>query len=119
MTGRVAGRWAFGAALVVSGVVLFTPASGVPTAPPGTDKVVHLLVFAGLAATGQAAGVRTAPLLTALAAYAGVSELVQALPGLGRSASLADVAADLAGVALGLLTWQGLRHRRSAALGRR
>lgn len=117
---RTAGRWAFAAVLVASGVVLFTPSSGVPSAPPGTDKVVHVVLFAALALTGRAAGARTAPLVAALAAYAGVSELLQALPALGRSATALDLAADLAGIALGIAAWQGLRSRwdRAATTGR-
>ena len=63
-------RAAFAAAVVVSLLVLFLPASGVPTAPPGTDKVVHLLVFAALAVTGRWAGWSETRLAVALVAYA-------------------------------------------------
>ena len=106
-------RAAFAAVLLISLVVLFAPASGVPTAPPGTDKVVHLLLFAALAGSGRWAGVRAVPLGLALVAYAGASELVQGLTPLGRSMSLADWAADAAGIALGLLAWgRGTRRTR-------
>ena len=98
-------RAAFALGLGVSVVVLFMPASGVPTAPDGTDKVVHLLLFAALALTGRWAGVARAPLGLGLVAYAALSEVIQGLAPLGRSASLADGAADTAGIALGLLAW--------------
>ena len=98
-------RIAFGVALLVSAAVLFTPASGVPTAPPGTDKVVHLLLFAVLAFTGRWAGMRPAPLTVGLLGYAAFSEVVQGMTSLGRSASPADVVADVVGLAVGLLAW--------------
>ena len=96
---------AFGLALLVSAVVLFMPASGVPTAPPGTDKVVHLLLFAVLAVTGRWAGVAQVPLAVKLVGYAVLSEVVQGAAPLARSASVADLVADVAGVAVGLLVW--------------
>ncbi|MEQ3552322.1 VanZ family protein [Pseudonocardia nematodicida] len=103
-------------ALVLSVLVLFTPASGVPTAPPGTDKVVHLLLFAALAVTGRVAGLPARPLLAGLVLYAVFSEVLQALLPLGRSGDLADVAADVLGAGLGLAVAAGagaLRRRRS------
>jgi hypothetical protein len=102
---------AFAVALLASVVVLFLPASGVPTAPPGTDKAVHLLVFAALAGTGRWAGLPRLPLGAGLVAYAVGSELVQGLTPLGRSMSLADVVADLVGILLGLLAWSALDRR--------
>ena len=108
----MAGRWLFAGALALSLVVLFTPGSGVPSSPPGTDKAVHLVLFAVLALTGRAAGVPTALLATALAAYAGVSEVLQTLPVLGRSGSVVDLAADLIGIGAGLLAPGLLAARR-------
>jgi hypothetical protein len=102
---------AFALALLVSVVVLFLPASGVPTAPPGTDKVVHLLLFGALAVTGRWAGLPGAPLATGLVVYAVAGELVQGLTPLGRSMSLADVAADVTGVLVGLVAWSALARR--------
>lgn len=102
---------AFAVALLVSAVVLFLPPSGVPTAPPGTDKVVHLLVFAVLAGTGRWAGMPRVPLGVALLVYAVASELLQGLTPIGRSMSVADVVADVAGIVLGLLAWEGLSRR--------
>ena len=87
--------------MLVSLVVLFAPSSG--GAPPfaGSDKAVHLLLFAALAATARWRFGALLPALVAVAAYAPVSELVQALLLPGRSGDLLDVGADLAGVALG------------------
>ena len=107
-------RGAFAVVVVISLVVLFTPASGVPTAPAGVDKVVHLALFAALAASGRWAGVGARALAVPLLAYAAVSEVVQALPALARSMSLADWAADAVGVLLGLALWE-LAARRSPA----
>ncbi len=92
----------FALAFVISLAVLFAPAATVPTAPPGTDVVVHLAVFAALAYTSVLAGLPLLLAAVALPAYGGVSELIQAVPALGRSASLLDWVSDLVGVGLGL-----------------
>ena len=106
-------RTAFALALLVSLVVLFAPGDDVPSAPPGVDKVVHLVVFAALAVTGRWAGVRPGPLALLLAAYAGLSEVLQAVSPLARSGSPADLLADLAGIGLGTAAWSAvLRSRR-------
>ena len=103
-------RVAFGAAVLASLVVIFAPAGDVPSAAPGVDKVVHLLLFAVLAVTGRWAGVRLGPLAVGLASYAAVSEVVQAVTPLARSGSPADLLADLAGIAVGGAGWE-LRAR--------
>lgn len=110
-TGRVRVQ-PFVLAALLSLVVLFTPASGVPTAPAGTDKVVHLLVFALLAWTGRTAGLRPWPLLAGLVAYAAASEAAQALLPIGRSGDVVDGLTDVAGAVLGLGLYL-LAHRRS------
>jgi hypothetical protein len=99
--------------VVVSLVVLFAPSSGGAGSPfPESDKVVHLLLFAGLAATTRW---RFGPSLSGLAAvavFAVLSELVQAgvLP--SRSGDPLDVVADLAGTALGwVLVGRALSRR--------
>jgi VanZ family protein len=104
-------RGVFAVTVLVSLAVLFAPAGDVPTAPPGVDKLVHLLLFAALAVSGRWAGLPRAPLAGLLVLYAAVSEVLQGLPALGRSASVADWVADVAGVLLGLLLW-GLLSRR-------
>lgn len=95
-------RGCFALALVVSLAVLFSPAAAVPTAPPGTDIAVHLAVFVALAYTSVLAGLPLSAAAVTLPAYGALSELVQASPVLGRSASLVDWAFDLMGVGLGL-----------------
>ena len=98
-------RGAFAVAVLVSLAVLFAPADDVPMAPPGVDKLVHLLLFAALAASGRWAGVRAGVLAGSLVVYAAVSEVVQGLSALQRSASVADWVADVVGVLAGLLAW--------------
>ena len=104
-------RGAFAVGVLVSLAVLFTPASDVPSAPPGVDKLVHLSLFAALALTGRWAGVRRGALAAVLVLYAALSELLQSLEVLSRSTSVADWLADVAGVLLGLLAWHLLARR--------
>jgi VanZ family protein len=87
--------------VLVSMVVLFTPAPEVPRGPEGIDKVIHLALFAAMAVSGRYAGVPARVLVPALVAYGGVSELLQGLPAIDRSTSAADWAADTVGVAVG------------------
>ncbi|MDT0277158.1 VanZ family protein [Blastococcus goldschmidtiae] len=105
-------RAAFAMALLASLAVLFAPASDVPSAPAGVDKVVHLALFAALASSGRWAGVGSRVLVPLLLVYAAVSEVVQGLPALNRSMSVADWIADAIGVLLGLALW-GLAARRT------
>ncbi len=110
-------RSALAGTVLVSLAVLFAPASDVPSAPPGVDKVVHLLLFAALALAGRWAGTRPLPLAALLLVYGAVSEVVQAMPALQRSGSVLDWLADAAGTGLGLLLWGAGRsrsHRRAA-----
>lgn len=94
-------RVPFIVALVASMVILFTPASGVPTAPPGTDKVVHLILFATLALTGRLAGLRLVALSLGLCCYAGASEVLQWLLPIGRAGGVVDAVVDVLGIAVG------------------
>ena len=104
-------RGAFAVAVLVSLAVLFTPADGVPSAPPGVDKLVHAGLFALLALTGRWAGIGRSSLGGLLVLYAAVSEVLQGLTPLDRSASVADWLADVAGVLLGLVIWERLARR--------
>lgn len=106
------GRAAFAGVVALSLVVLFAPARNVPGAPPGVDKVVHAALFLALAATGRWAGLRPAVLLPALAAYAAGSEVLQGLAPIGRTTSVADWFADVAGVLAGLGLWSRRPARR-------
>jgi len=107
-------RGVFTLVVLVSLGVLFAPASDVPSAPAGVDKVVHLALFAALAVGGRWAGIGARALAVLLLGYAAVSEVVQGLPALGRSTSLADWVADAVGVLLGLALWE-LGARRTSA----
>ena len=106
-------RGVFAVAVLVSLAVLFAPADDVPSSPPGVDKLVHLLLFAALAVSGRWAGARAGVLGVLLVLYAAVSEVVQGLSALERSASVADWVADAIGVLAGLLgwAWAGRRTR--------
>lgn len=102
-------RSAFGAMLGLSLALLLAPPSDVPGgAPAGTDKLVHAALFAGLGWTGlRAALLGRGPMLAALAGYGAVIEFVQGT--IGRSRSLADWVADVAGLALA--AWIARRQR--------
>ena len=110
-------RGAFAVAVLVSLAVLFAPPSDVPSSPPGVDKLVHFSLFAALAVTGRWAGVTRGVLAALLVLYAGGSELLQGTDLVDRDASVADLVADVAGVVLGLLSWQLLAGRRRADRG--
>jgi hypothetical protein len=101
-------RGAFAVTVLVSLAVLFAPAGDVPSAPPGVDKLVHLVLFAALALSGRWAGMRARVLVAPLLAYAAVSEVVQGMSPLARSASVADWVADAVGVLAGLVLWARL-----------
>ena len=107
-------RGAFVVAVLVSLAVLFAPASDVPAAPPGVDKVVHALLFLVLALTGRWAGIRQSLLGAALVGYAVVSELVQGLTPLDRSMTVGDWFADVVGVVAGLALWALILRRQPA-----
>lgn len=98
-------------AALLSVVVLFTPESGVPSSPPGTDKVIHTLLFALLAYTGLYAKIsRVLPLLVV---YAAVSEVLQELiTPLHRSGDVLDALVDVLGIGLGWAIASAVRKRR-------
>ncbi|MGW6448167.1 VanZ family protein [Lentzea sp. NPDC055074] len=98
-------------AVSLSVVVLFTPESGVPSSPPGTDKVVHTLLFALLAFTGLYAKIPR--VLLWLVLYAGVSEVLQQLiTPLHRSGDVLDALVDVLGIGLGWAIASVVRSRR-------
>ena len=108
-------RGTFVVVVLVSLAVLFAPASDVPSAPPGVDKIVHSALFAALALSGRWAGIGRGVLGTLLVLYAAVSEVLQGLTPLGRSASVLDWLADVAGLLLGLSLWGAVARRRDSA----
>ncbi len=95
-------RAVFGTLLGLSLVAFLSP--GGETPPPGPDdKVVHLLTFAVLAGSGRWARVAPVRLGTGLAAYAALTEVLQAVLPIGRRGDLRDLLADVLGIGLGLL----------------
>ena len=108
-------RGAFAVVVLVSLAVLLAPASDVPSAPPGVDKLVHATLFAALALTGRWAGIRAVALSLLLVGYAVTSELIQGLTPLERSASVADGLADVVGICIGLALWALLGRQTSPA----
>lgn len=103
---------AFGVVVVLSLVVLFAP-SGDGAAPfTHSDKVVHATLFALLAGTARWRFGPLALVLLAVAAYAPLSEVAQAVLLPGRDGDWHDAVADLLGVAVGWLVTGRLVQRR-------
>jgi VanZ family protein len=92
----------FAGLLLVTTVMLLVPHDEA-SAGAVDDKVGHLLAFAVLALVGRWARVPTLPLLLGLAAYAGATELLQAVLPFNRHGDLRDVLADLVGLLVGTL----------------
>jgi VanZ family protein len=88
--------------LLVSLWMLFSPGSTVPSGPPYSDKVVHFLLFALLVLTAHWGRLPLRRVAIALAAYAAVSEVLQAVLPIHRNGDVSDALVDVAGIALGL-----------------
>lgn len=118
-TARPAGRGALAVsaalAVAVQVVVLYAPRA--PGSPlfPGSDKVVHVLVFAVPVLLLLLAGAPVRLVLVVLGLHAVVSEVVQGAVLPGRSADPLDVVADLVGVAVGWWLWRLARVRGTPA----
>lgn len=108
-------RGVFAVVVLLSLAVLFAPASDVPSAPAGVDKLVHVGLFAALALSGRWSGIATRVLAPLLVVYAGVSELLQGLAVVDRSVSAADWVADAVGVLVGLALWTAASRRSAPA----
>lgn len=83
---------------------------------PSSDKIVHFLAFGGLAfLLWRTRWIAKVWVMGAIAlAWTAMDEITQAMPGLGRTASLADVVAGAAGVVVAM-TIAGWVERRAAA----
>ncbi|MGI9157378.1 MAG: VanZ family protein [Marmoricola sp.] len=108
------GRVPFGVVFLVSLVMLFSPGSDVPSGFPGSDKIVHFLLFLAFAVTGARAVSRTLSLAVGLACYAAASEILQTVLPINRDGDVQDAAGDVSGVVIGLVLVALLRRRRAA-----
>ncbi len=97
--------------VLLSLYVLFTPRDAGPGPFDGSDKVVHLVLFALLAGTTRWRFGPVAAGFAGVAAYAVLSEVVQGLLLTTRSGDPYDACADLLGAALGWLLAGRLRRR--------
>jgi len=108
-------RGVFALLLGISLAMFLTPGDDVPQGGPN-DKVVHALIFVALAVAGRWAGIPWLGLGLALAAYAAVTEVLQAVLPIHRDGDVHDLLADVVGIALGLLL--SLAATRLGARGR-
>lgn len=103
------------AAIAVQLVALYAPSVPQVGAPAGTDKVVHLLIFAAPTALALLAGWSRRWVVVAFAAQGLVSEIVQAQLLSHRDGDLRDLLTDLAGVLVGVLAARALSRRPAPA----
>lgn len=92
---------AFVVACLVSAAMLFSPTTPGDGPFAGSDKVVHFLIFATLAALGRRARLPLPALAVGLVGYAIGSEFLQGLTP-SRMASPTDALADACGIVAGL-----------------
>lgn len=106
--------------VTVTLVMLFSPGSTVPSGPPNSDKITHLLMFLALAVAARYAGLRTGWILLGGVVYAAASEVLQAVLPIQRSGSLWDWLADVIGLVVGLVlvTVWGTRRERQEPVAR-
>jgi hypothetical protein len=94
-------RAVFAVLLGVSLAMFLTPGEDVPEGGPN-DKVTHALIFVALAVAGRWARVPWPTLGIGLAAYAALTEVLQATLPIHRDGSVLDFVADAVGIAVGL-----------------
>ena len=83
-------------------VAMLWPIHQPPSAPDGSNKVLHLIAFAALAFPLARTGrIGLLPVFVGASAFGGLIELIQ--PSFGRSSDMHDWIADIAGVVLGIL----------------
>jgi hypothetical protein len=103
------------AAVAVNLVVLYWPRPVSDGGIPFADKAVHIAIFAAVAVAGLRARVPAGWLVGLLAVHAVSSELIQHWLLATRTGDPADVAADLVGVALGVVVAWKLASRTAVA----
>ncbi len=82
-------------------LALYWPRPRVPAGPPGSDLVVHVLLFAAVAGSAVMAGLAVLPVMVLLAGHAVLSEVAQHWVVPARSGDPLDTLADLVGTAAG------------------
>ena len=93
-------------------VAMLWPLNHPPTAPEGSDKIVHCIAFAALAFPLSYTGrFGFLPIVIGAPAFGGIIELIQ--PSFNRSASFNDWITDFVGVVLGIACGLQYRRRRS------
>ena len=102
MTLRWGSRILFLTALIVITDLALQPATGVPASLLGSDKLEHMAAFAALTVLSAMAWPNLPRLLTLplLLLYGIAIEIAQNQLGNGRVASIGDIIADAAGIAL-------------------
>jgi hypothetical protein len=95
-------RTVFALLLGISLAMFLTQGDDVPRGGPD-DKVVHALIFVALAVAGRWAQVPWLALGIGLAAYAAVTEILQATLPIKRDGNVPDFLADTVGIGVGLL----------------
>lgn len=99
-------------------LALLPPGGDDPLPFPHADKVVHAVLFGGLGLLWTGVLGRARLVLGLGLAFGVATEVAQALLPFGRRGDLVDLAADAAGLALGILTarvWLEALKKRSAA----
>jgi hypothetical protein len=99
---RQLARSVFALLLGISLAMFLTPGDDVPQGGPD-DKVVHALIFVVLAVAGRWAQFPWLALGIGLAAYAAVTEVLQATLPINRDGNVPDFLADSVGLVVGLL----------------
>ena len=110
-------RYLAGAWTIAVVVALWMPPSDPAFDLPHLDKLIHMVAFAGVAWLWRRAGYPGPAVAIGAAALAALTEAGQSFLPWPRTADLFDVAADLAGVAIGLALVK--RQRRPEAASRR
>lgn len=98
----------FGLAASIAALTLM-PQAPIPAGPQGADKLYHIAAFAALLfPTGMLRPQWWLYAGCSAILYGGMIEVIQ--PSFGRSASIADLLADVLGVGIGILTgWTARR----------
>lgn len=100
--------------MIAAMIILFTPASGVPSGFEHSDKIIHFALFAAIAYSSRVAAIGAKQTLALAVGFAILSEILQAVLPLGRSGSALDALFDVLGVAAGLLVAVRVLPARSA-----